>query len=243
MFSTNHFIWLTLCAIFIATMSIISVKLRWSFKTATTVVCGISLASELCKIFTHIDQSVDKDGSVTSGVLGPEYLPLHLCSILIFLLFYLLVSKNDARKETVKSFILPIAILGGTLALLIPTSGVNFARPYAYQCFVYHSAILWYGIYLLATRQVSLGVRAYKRTMLLLGCLVIVMLWINSLLSVYETNFFYLTRPPMDNLPVLNLKNGWFAYFFTLIGIGVVAVSAVYLPSIISETRAMKKEK
>lgn len=47
----------------------------------------------------------------------------------------------------------------------------------------------------------------------------------------------------MDNLPVLNLKNGWFAYFFTLIGIGVVAVSAVYLPSIISEIRAMKKEK
>ena len=242
MFSTNHFIWLLLCAAFITGLTFASVKCKFSFKCATYIVCGISIASELCKIFTHIDEVVDKDGNVISGTLGPQYLPFHLCSILIFMLFYLMVSKNEERRETVKSFILPIALLGGLLALLIPTSGVNFAKPYAYQCFIYHSGIIWYALYLLFTKQVKLGFAVYKKNMLLLGCLVVIMLWVNSILSVYETNFFYLVKPPMDNLPILNLNNGWFAYFLTIVAIGVLLISIVFLPSIIKEFRSKSKK-
>ena len=241
MFSTLHFVWLALCAVLITSLTIVSVKFKFSFKCATYIVCGISIASELSKIFTHIDVTTDSDGNVISGVLGPQYLPFHLCSILIFMLFYLMISKNTAKIEAIKSFILPITLLGGTLALLIPTSGVDFGAPYAYQCFIYHAGIMWYGIYLIATKQVNLGLKVYLRNMLTLGCLVIVMLWVNSVLSVYETNFFYLVKPPMENLPILNLNNGWFAYFFTLVAIGLVLVSLVHLPFIVKELKSKKK--
>ena len=72
-------------------------------------------------------------------------------------------------------------------------------------------------------------------------------IWLNSILSdtgsksdKYYTNFFYSMKPPLEGLPVLNLNNGWFAYFFTIIGIGLFAITLVQLPFII---KSLKKDK
>ncbi len=232
MFSANHFIWMGLCAVFIAGLLYISLKAHFSFKTAARVMAGIALASELCKIFTHIEEA---EGG--GGVLGPEYLPLHLCSILIFLIFYCALSGNEARIRKITSFCLPIAIWGGLLAILMATSGVNFAKPYAYQCFIYHAGLLWWALYLLCTKQVDLGKKAYLRNVAVLGCLLFVMLWVNSALSVYDTNFFYVVRPPAEGLPLLNLNHGWYAYFFTVVCLGLVAVTSVHLPAMLRERK------
>lgn len=242
MFSLNHFIWLGLCAAFIGGLLFAALKFKFSFRTATLIVAGISLASELCKIFTHIDDVKNSDGAVTGGVLDPGSLPFHLCSILIFAIFYLVFAKDGKKIELIKSIIVPVAILGGTMALLIPTSGVNFAKPFAYQCFVYHSGIIWYALYLLCTKQVSLNLRSYRNNMAILAVLVFVMLWVNSILKVYDTNFFYLVRPPMENLPVLNLNNGWFVYFLSLVAVAFVLFTLFHLPFIISDIKKAKSE-
>ena len=241
MFSTNHFIWLGICALFIGGLLFAAVKFKFSFKVATYIVSGICIVSELSKIFTHIDDIVDSDGNLVGGVLGAQYLPLHLCSILIFFILYLNICKNEARLEKIKSFIVPIALLGGTMALLIPTSGVNFLKPYAYQCFIYHAGIIWYALYLLVTKQVSLGLKSYLNNMLSLTGIMFIMLWVNSALQVYDTNFFYLVRPPMENLPILNLDNGWFAYFISLIAVAILLFSLLHIPFIIIEHRKSKK--
>ena len=241
MFSTNHFIWLGLCAIFITGLLLAAIRFKFSFKLATYIVSGICIASELCKIFTHIDEIYDMEGNLDGGVLGAQYLPFHLCSILIFFILYLNVCKNEERLEKIKSFIVPIALLGGAMAMLIPTSGVNFLKPYAYQCFVYHAGIFWYGLYLIITKQVSLGLKSYKNNMLYLLGLLFIMIWVNSALHVYDTNFFYLVRPPMDNLPILNLNNGWFVYFISLVLIALTLFTALHLPFMILERRKTKK--
>lgn len=233
MFTLRHFIWLGICIALIVLGSLFSVKQKLSAQRATWIVCGISAASELCKILTHIEESE------TGGVLGAEYLPFHLCSILIFLFFYLALAPEGKYTEQVKSFLVPVAILGGILAILIPTSGVNFRKPFAYQCFLYHSGILWYAIYLLATKQVSMGKKAYTRNLGILACLVIVMLWINSALAVYDTNFFYLVRPPMEDLPLLNLDNGWMVYFLTIVSLGSILLSLVHLPFLLEERKGV----
>ncbi len=239
MFTTNHFIWLGLCAVMIGGLLLASLKFKFSFKCATYIVGGISLASELCKIFTHID-SPSIEGAEPGGVLEAGMLPFHLCSILIFLIFYLCAARNEKYIELVKSFVVPIAMLGGAIALFIPTSGVDFLKPYAYQCFVYHSGIFWYALYLIITKQVKLGLSTYKRNLAILACLVIVMIWVNSALQVYDTNFFFIVRPPMENLPVLNLNNGWLAYFLSLVGIGFTAFTLLHLPFILKERNKTK---
>ena len=242
MFSTNHFIWLGICALFIAAMLFVSVKFRFSFKTATYIISGICMASELCKIFTHIDNIYVKD-KLDGGVLSAGSLPLHLCSLLIFFIAALNFCKNENTLEKLKSFIVPIALLGGVMALLIPTSGVDFLKPYAYQCFVYHAGIMWYALYLLVTGQVSLNLKSYKYNMLYMFGLVFVMIWVNSALQAYDTNFFYLVRPPMSGLPILNLEHGWFVYFISLIAVAFTLFTLLHLPFIIADYRKNKTEK
>ncbi len=232
MFTTNHFIWMGICAVFIGVLLFVSLKFRFTYKTAARIMAGIAIASELCKIFTHIEEA---EGG--GGVLGPAYLPLHLCSVLIFLIFYCTWSKNTERVKKVTSFCLPVAMWGGILAILMATSGVNFAKPFAYQCFLYHAGLLWWALYLLCTKQVDLGKKAYVRNLLILGCLLFVMLWVNSALAAYDTNFFYVVRPPAEGLPVLNLDNGWLAYFLTLVGLGVVGVTLTHLPAMVKERK------
>lgn len=66
------------------------------------------------------------------------------------------------------------------------------------------------------------------------------MLYANGALSAYDTNFFYLTRPPMENLPVLNLDKGWYVYLLRLVSLGVVLISLFHLPFILASERRKK---
>lgn len=105
----------------------ISLKFRFSYKTAARVMALIAAGSELCKIFTHIEEA---EGG---GVLGPGYLPLHLCSILIFLIFYCALSDNQQRIAKITSFCLLIGIWGGLLAILMATISPN-SMPISASC-------------------------------------------------------------------------------------------------------------
>lgn len=235
MFTTNHFIWMAICAAFIGILLFLSLKFKFSYKTSARIMALIALISELTKIFTHIEEA--QGGG---GVLEPGALPLHLCSILIFLVFYCALSNNEKLVGKVTSFCTPVAIWGGVLAILMATSGVDFAKPFAYQCFIYHAGLIWWALYLLITKQVDLGLKAYLRNMALLGGMLYLMIWVNSALSVYDTNFWYVIRPPVEGLPLLNLDNGWYAYFLTIQCIGLIALTIVHLPAIIRERKAKR---
>ena len=128
MFSANHFIWLGICAAIIGILLFISLKWKIRKKTAILIMVGFSIASELLKMFTRIHDVVE-DGEVVGGVLSPSALPLHLCSIFIFVFFYLAIQKNEEREKKIISFFVPIGLLGAFSAILIATSGV--ARSWA----------------------------------------------------------------------------------------------------------------
>ena len=237
MFSVNHFIWIAICIVLVVALSVVSVKFKFSFKTATIIICCVIGASEISKIMYSMQPASGGGMVISAGAL-----PFHLCSTLIFAFAYLMFGKNENTKEIVKSFVVPAGMLGGVLAILIPTSGTGFAAIQTYQCFIYHAAILWYGIYLIATKQVDLGLKAYLRNLIILAVLAVLMIWINGALQIYETNFFFLVKPPVDGLPIINLNNGWYAYFFILVTIAVVLVGAIHLPTIIKEIKQNKNK-
>ncbi len=242
MFTLGHFIWLAICAVFIVGLMLVAKKFKFDYQKALITVLVISFLSETCKIFSRIQNVYNEDGELVAGVLEASALPLHLCSIVIFLLIYLFVTKSDAGREAVKSFVALVAILGSIMAMLIPISGVGFKSIETYQAFLYHAGIMWFSIYLISTKQVDLGLKAYKRNLLTMAALVIVMIWLNSALQIYDTNFFFIVKPPMENLPILNLNNGWHVYFLTLVVIALTLVSLFHLPFIIAEIKQKKKE-
>ena len=118
----------------------------------------------------------------------------------------------------------PTMLVGGALALFIPTVGVEFTKLQVYQYFIFHANIITFAIYVLKERLVNYTWKSFFRNISYLGMLALLATWINSLLSVTnpKVNFFYLCRPPMENLPILNLNNGWFAYFITLVLIALI---------------------
>lgn len=233
MFSVNHFIWIGISLVIILGLLFVSLKFKFSSRTVLIIMTGIAFASELLKIFTHIDYYEESK----SYYISAGSLPLHLCSIFVFLYPFLLFNKNKELEAKLISFFVPIGLFGGLLAILLATSGVNFARPYAYQCFIYHSGMVFVSLYYICTKQVDLGLKAYLRNLIILFALAILMIWVNGALRVYETNFFFVCRPPQDNLPILNLNHGWHVYFLSLCMTGLLLETLVSLPYIIKERR------
>ncbi len=211
---------------------------------------GVSIASELLKVFTHIDP-VYREG--TEKFMGyyitPAALPLHLCSLLIFLFFFLALSKNEERNNWLYHFFVPVGIIGGVCGIFFATSGVSFTEPYPYQAFIFHSVILWFAIYLMATKQVHLGLNVLVRNLVTLFSLSIVMIWINGALRInaIETgnsiNFFFLAKPPVDNLPFLNLNHGYMVYYMHLMITGIILESLISLPYVIKDLKTKKNVK
>ena len=242
MFTTEHFIWMGICIAFVAVLTFISVKFKFSFRTSAVIIALIALASEVSKIISHMEPVNGADAS-DGMVIEATALPLHLCSLLIFAFFYLPFCKKEGVKKYLISITVPVGLVGSLLAILMATSGTDFLSPNAYQCFVYHAAMIWFVMYLMITRQAELGVSAWLKNLLTLFSLSMLMIWVNGALQVYDTNFLYVVRPPVDGLPLLNLNNGWYAYFGTVLLCGFVGVTAVHLPYIIMDIKNAKSKK
>lgn len=243
MFSANHFIWLALTVLLIAGLTFCSVKFKFSFKTVMLTAVIICIICIIERIATGIILD-DINGDPSYGyVVDQSEIPLHLCSIMIFAYVALLFLKDGQAKEIIKSFVSVVGLMGAVCACLIPTQGVSFANPNAYEYFIYHGTLIWIGLHLLITKQANLKVSAYWKNLVTLGALVLVILFVDSALSVYHVNYFFLVRPPMDNLPVLNLDHGWHVYFLTIAGLMVLAITLFHLPSMIKEAVLKKKQK
>ena len=251
MFNGLHFAWLGICVAITGGMLLWSLLQKWKYKTALYVAVGFCIVSELVKVFSRIREYDDlkwKGGS--GGFIDVTALPLHLCSILIFVIIALALVKNEKVKSVLLSFFVPIGLMGGLAAILIPNDGVSFANIKVWQGFIYHAGIVWFALYLIITKQVDLRLRAYIRNVLMLFALVIVMIWVNGALQIYsregynDINYFFLVHPPIDGLPVLNLKHGYAAYLATIISLGFVLVTAVHIGPVIKQLKEYyKKEK
>lgn len=236
MFTPEHFIWIIICIGLIAGLSYISLKMKFSFRTSAYIMAGVALISEVSKICSDME-FVNGIDATEGKVLDAGSLPFHLCSLLIFAFFYLPFAKEGKLKNFILSLTVPVGLIGSILAILMATSGTDFRSPDSYQCFVYHAFLTWFAIYLVATKQVELGKKAWVTNCTTLISMAVVMIWVNSILQTYNTNFWYVVRPPVEGLPLMNLNHGWFAYFGSLLLCGFIGISAVHLPFLLKEAK------
>lgn len=228
----NHFIWLAACAAVIAAGAAAAVRGKMTRRQAGRIMSAICILSEGAKMMFSMTPS-----PLGGYALAPDALPFHLCSMQIFVVFYITFAKDTPVKDKVISFSVPAALLGGIMAMLIPTDGVAFGSIRVWQCYVYHSGLVWLAVYFLATHQVDMGFRAYRRNLLILLAAAAVMIYVNGMFFTYGTNFMFLTRPPVEGLPILNLDHGWYAYFASLAAVAVVLMTVVHLPFMLAERR------
>ncbi len=107
-FDSTHMIWLTLCLIVCFVLSVLyrstDAKKR---KTLRITVAVIILVAEIIKIV----------GLIATGSFTVKYLPLHLCSINIFII----AIHAFKPTKTLDNFLYLLGIPGAFLAMLIPT--------------------------------------------------------------------------------------------------------------------------
>lgn len=237
MFTLEHIIWIVLCIIFIIAMMMIAKYKNMNLKKAGLVMSIIALISEISKILSNMEESV-KGGMH----LDPGALPFHLCSLMIFVVIYITFAKENKFKKLLINFTSVMGVLGSFCAIMIPTNGTSFTSILAYQCFVYHAGLLWFSLYLIVSKNATFTFKTMLQNMLMLLILVIFNLYVNSALSVYDVNFMYLTRPPMENLPILNLDNGWYAYLLSLLLVGLLLTTIFQLPFVLININRKNKE-
>lgn len=143
--------------------------------------------------------------------------------------------KEGRCKQRLIDFVAVMGTLGSICAILIPTNGTDFTTALAYQCFVYHGGLLWFSLYLILSGRAKLGLKAMGSNIGMLLLLAVAVLYVNGALSAYGTNFMYLVRPPMEDLPYLNLEQGWYVYFLRLLLLGLGLVSLFHIPFILHQ--------
>lgn len=237
MFTLEHIIWIISCIIFIIAMMIIAKYKNMDLKKAGLVMTTIALISEISKILSNMEESME------GGMhLDPGSLPFHLCSLMIFVVIYITFAKENKFKKLLINFTSVMGVLGSFCAIMIPTNGTSFTSILAYQCFVYHAGLLWFSLYLIVSKNATFTFKTMLQNMLMLLILVIFNIYVNSALSVYDVNFMYLTRPPMENLPILNLDNGWYMYLLSLLLVGLLLTTIFQLPFVLVNINRIHKE-
>ena len=238
MFTLGHFIWLGAIAAVIAVLLTLTKVLKLS---STLVHRATTAVLVVLKLF-HLSLSM-KESPFGGLVIDQTQLSFHLCSIQIYLVILINVVKNEKFVKTIKSFMVPCMLIGAAMALLIPTEGVDPAVPRVWQYMLIHGVLVFYGLYLAVIEKVDLSFKAYLNNIKLLLGVTLIAFLMNSVLEQYKTNFLFLRVPPMDNLPLLNLNNGWYVYFLTLAAVACVLMFLVHLPFIILSAVKKKKNK
>lgn len=233
MFTTNHFIWLAISAVIIASYVLLNKFFKLSLKTNLTILFVLCAISEIVKTSVNIELITNSSGK-EYFYLDKGDLPFHLCSIQVFFAIAarFFIKKEDTLQKLL-CFMFPTMLVGGAIALFIPTVGVKFSNPQVYQFFIFHAGIVGFALYLVIFKVIKIDFKVMFRNFGLLALLVFIALNLNTVLLIegqFYPNFFYLARPPMNNLPLLNLDHGWYVYFLTLLALGVILLGGLQLP-------------
>ncbi len=157
------------------------------------------------------------------GNYSASYLPLHLCSINIFLIALHAWKPN----QTLNSFLYTICIPGALAALLFPSWSklpvMNFMHIHS---FTVHILLALYPLVLTICGEIKPRLKYVAKCMLLLVAMAAVIYVVNLLL---DTNFMFLMRAEKDN-PLYIFEQLWGSHLlgFPVIIAGVLLV--MYLP-------------
>lgn len=234
-FGIKHIIIVTICAVLITVLSILSKRI--SFNKLCKIMLYVGIISEIIKIFYYTYQNEATHG----GVLPKTDLPFHLCSIQIIFLVILNVSSNEKLKRFILSFMFPSCLIGGIAAILIATnSALNGMWILTSQYFLYHVAIVVFATRIPTNDKFRLELSDYFNCLKMLLIIMFFAFYINSIVydGMSNINFMYVASPPQSGLPFLTEKYGWLVYIVHYAFLVVVSVTLCYLKAII---RAIKK--
>ena len=163
-----------------------------------------------------------------------EHLPLHTCSVLIWLAGFMLIYKNQYIYE----FAYFMGISGAIQALLTPNIGIYGFPHYRYfQTFISHGLLVTAPIYMTAVEGMRPTWRSFLRVFVGTNIYMVIVFFINQLIG---SNYLYVAHKPpgptlLDSLP------DWPWYLLHMEVLGLIMMLLLYVPFIIMDWRKRKQ--
>lgn len=228
LFSTTHLCELLFCACVCAAVILLFRHCGEKGRRRTFVIITILLmADEIAKYIM----------TVSTGQWSWIYLPLHLCSINLFICLANTIRPGKAKKEILYSLCFP----GALIALSSPSWTAlpvwNFMHLHSLTV---HCMLLLYPLLLLAD-----GFRPnYRNLKYSATFILVVTIPIYFLNHALDTNFFFLNGDKTDSNAITKMLAGIFGNRFYIIGFFILLILIwviLYLPWILADRRRLKK--
>lgn len=157
-------------------------------------------------------------------------LPLHLCSIFVFLSAYMLVTKSYSIYE----YAYFLGIAGASQALLTPDAGIyGFPHFRAFQVMVSHGSIITAAVFMTLVEGYRPTWQSLKRV-LIGGNIYMAVIFVFNLLI--GSNYLFIAHKP-ETASLLDVLPPWPVYIVFIELIGIVVSLLLYAPFFISGLR------
>ena len=157
-------------------------------------------------------------------------LPLHLCSLLVWLGSLMLITKSYRIYE----FIYFMGIGGAIQALATPGLGIyGFPHFLFFQYFISHGLIITSAIYMTVVAGLRPTWRSILRVVIWMNIYVVIVFFIN--VAIGSNYLMIMEKPP--TLSLLDLLPDWPIYILYMEAIGIITCLILYLPFAIKDWR------
>jgi hypothetical integral membrane protein (TIGR02206 family) len=162
-------------------------------------------------------------------------LPLHVCSILVWLGGWMLVNRNHAIYE----YMYLLGIGGALQAVITPDLGIYGYPHYRFfQTFISHGLIITAAVYMTTVEGFRPTWGSIKRVIIGGNIYMLVVTGINWLVG---GNYLYTMHKP-ETASLFDIMPAWPWYLLIAELVGLVTFLILYLPFIIKDWRAGKQE-
>lgn len=157
-------------------------------------------------------------------------LPLHLCSVMVWVSALMLVTKSYSIYE----FCYFLGIGGAFQAVMTPDLGIyGFPHFRFFQTFISHGLIITSAVYMTVVEGYRPTWKSMLRVALWMNIYMVIIFFINSAIG---SNYLMINAKP-DTASILDLLPPWPIYIIYMELIGIVTCLLLYIPFIIKDWR------
>jgi hypothetical integral membrane protein (TIGR02206 family) len=158
-------------------------------------------------------------------------LPLHLCSLFVFISAIMLITKSYTLYE----FAYFLGIGGATQALLTPSLGIyGFPHFRFFQIFIAHGSIVTAAIYMTAVEQYRPYWTSLLRAVVGANLYMLVVGLVNALIG---SNYLFIAQKP-DTPSLFDVLGPWPWYILSAEAVGLAVGLLLYLPFALRDRKA-----
>lgn len=160
-------------------------------------------------------------------------LPLHLCSVFVWLSAVMLLTNSYHIYE----FAYLLGIAGALQAVVTPDAGqYGFPHFRFFQVFVSHGSIVTAAVYMTVVAGFRPVPKSFLRVAVIANIYMLIVGGINALIG---SNYLFIARKP-ETASLLDVLPAWPWYILYIEAIGLVSMLVLYLPFAIRDWRAKR---